>query len=100
MNATTILPHLPTDEIFNKNAFREAVHSIYPNCSEASINWMLVTLRKQGRLASAGTGKYYRIPQYAPAKKQYSYPNSQEYLDLEQEITDAYPLVNCEASHD
>jgi hypothetical protein len=94
MNATTILPHLPTDEIFNKNAFREAVHSIYPNCSEASINWMLVTLRKQGRLASAGTGKYYRIPQYAPAKKQYSYPHSQEYLDLEQEITDAYPLVN------
>ena len=94
MNAATILPHLPTGEVFNKNTFRETVHSIYPDCTEASINWMLVTLRKQGCLASAGTGKYYRIPQDVPAKKQYSYPHSQEYLDLEKEITDAYPLVN------
>ena len=94
MNAATILPHLPTGEVFNKNTFRETVHSIYPDCTEASINWMLVTLRKQGSLASAGTGKYYRIPQDAPAKKHYSYPHSQEYLDLEKEITEAYPLVN------
>ena len=86
MNAATVLPHLPTGEVFNKNTFREAVHSIYPDCTEASINWMLVTLRKQGSLASAGTGKYYRIPQDAPAKKQYSYPHSPEYLDLEKEI--------------
>ena len=94
MNAATILPHLPTGEVFNKNTFRETVHSIYPDCTEASINWMLVTLRKQGSLASAGTGKYYRIPQDAPAKKHYFYPHSQEYLDLEKEITEAYPLVN------
>ena len=40
------------------------------------------------------TGKYYRIPQDAPAKTQYSYPHSPEYLDLEKEITEAYPLVN------
>ena len=94
MNATTILPHLPMGEVFTKNTFRKAVNSIYPDCSEASINWMLVTLRKQGSLASAGTGKYYLIPQDAPAKKQYSYPHFKEYLDLEKEITDAYPLVN------
>ena len=94
MKATTILPHLPTGEIINKNIFRKAVHSIYPDCSEASINWMLVTLRKQGSLASAGSGKYYRPPQDAPAKKQYSYPHSPEYFDLEKEITESYPLVN------
>ena len=94
MNTTTVLPHLPTEGIFNKNTFRKAVHSIYPDCTEASINWMLVTLRKQGSLASAGAGKYYRIPLDAPAKKQYSYPHSPEYLDLEKEITKAYPLVN------
>ena len=94
MNATTILTHLPMGEVFNKNTFRKAVHSIYPDCSEASINWMLVTLRKKGSLASAGTGKYYRIPQNVPAKKKYSYPHSQEYLDLEKEITDAYSLAN------
>lgn len=94
MNANNILPLLPNDGAFNKTTFRETVHSIYPDCTEASINWMLVTLRKQGSLASAGTGKYYRIPQDAPAKKQYSYPHSLEYLDLEKEITEAYPLVN------
>ncbi len=94
MNAATVLPHLPTEEIFNKNVFREIVHSIYPDCSEASINWMLVTLRKQGSLASAGTGKYYRIAQDMPAKKQYSYPHSEEYLELEKDITESYPLVN------
>ena len=94
MNAATILPHLPTGEIFNKKTFREAVHFIYPDCSEASINWMLVTLRKQGSLASAGTGKYYRITQDMPAKKQYSYPHSEEYLELEKDITESYPLVN------
>ena len=94
MNATTILPHLPVGEVFNKNTFRKIVHSIYPDCSEASINWMLVTLRKQGSLASVGNGKYYRISQDSPTKKQYSYPHSPEYLDLEKEITNAYPLVN------
>ncbi len=89
MNAKNILPLLPNDGVFNKMSFREAVHSIYPDCTETSINWLLVTLRKQGSLASAGTGKYYRIPQDAPAKKQYSYPHSPEYFDLEKEITEA-----------
>ena len=94
MNTTAILPHLPSGKIFNKNAFREAVRSIYPDCSESSINWMLITLRKQGSLASVGAGKYYRIPKDIPPKKQYSYPHSREYLYLEKEITEAYPLVN------
>lgn len=93
MNAATVLSHLPTEEVFNKNVFRETVHSIYPDCSEASINWMLVTLRKQGDLASVGTGKYYRIAQDISAKKQYSYPHSQEYVELEKEIMESYPLV-------
>ncbi len=94
MNTTTVLPYLPIGKIFNKNTFREAVHSIYPDCSESSINWMLVTLRKQGSLASAGAGKYYRIPHDAPPKKHYSHHPSQEYLDLEKDITESYPLVN------
>ncbi len=94
MNAAIVLPQLPSGEVFNKNAFRKTVHSIYPDCSEASINWMLVTLRRQGNLASVGAGKYYRIPQDAPGKKQYSYPHSPEYLGLEKEITKTYPLVN------
>ena len=93
MNANIILPLLPNDGVFNKMTFRKTVHSIYPECTEASINWMLVTLRKQGSLASAGTGKYYRISQNTPAKIRYSYPHSPEYLDLEKEITEAYPLV-------
>ncbi len=59
MNTKNILPLLPNNRVFNKMIFRDTVHSIYPGCTEASINWMLVTLRKQGRLVSAGTGKTY-----------------------------------------
>lgn len=95
MTATNVLPHLPSaGKIFNKNTFRKTVHSIYPDCSEASINWMLVTLRKQNHLATTGAGKYFRISQDAPLKKQYSYPHSPEYLALEKEIKEAFPLLN------
>lgn len=96
MNAATVLKQLPIGKVFNKNNFRKTVYSIYPDCSETSINWMLFTLHKQGSLASAGTGKYYRIPQYAPVKKKYSYPHSPEYLDLEKEIIEVYPLANLQ----
>ncbi|MBR7000338.1 MAG: hypothetical protein IKI01_06935 [Lachnospiraceae bacterium] len=94
MNAAEVLPHLPVGEVFNKSTFRRTVRSVYPDCPETSVNWMLVTLRRQGRLASAGAGKYYRTPQDTPARKQYSYPHSPEYLALEKEITEAYPLVH------
>ena len=94
MNATTILSQLPIGKIFNKNIFRKAVHSIYPDCSESSINWMLITLHKQNSLVSVGAGKYYCIPKDGAAKKQYSYPHSPEYMELEKDIMDVYPLVN------
>lgn len=91
MNTEPILSHFPHGEIFNKANFRKAVYSLYPTCSEASINWMLVTLRRQGILASVGAGKYYRTS--ASVKKNYTYPHSQEYLSLEQSITESYPLL-------
>ena len=94
MNTTSILPHLPSGKTFNKTTFRQTVHSIYPECSEASINWMLFSLRKQGKLASAGTGKYYRTSLTTPEKKKYSYPHSAEYLAVEEDIIKVYPLVN------
>ena len=94
MNAITVLPHLPMGKIFNKNTFRETVRAIYPNCSESSVNWMLVILRKQGNLATVGAGKYYRVPQDTSIKKQYYYPHSSEYLEIEKGITESYPLVN------
>ena len=59
MNIEGTLSNLPQGQIFNKSRFCEAVHMVDPYCSESSINWMLVTMRKQGILASAGTGKYY-----------------------------------------
>lgn len=55
---------------------------------------MLVVLRKQGDLISVGSGKYYLVSQGAPAKKTYSYPHSPEYMNLEEIITNAYPLIN------
>lgn len=86
--------NLPQGQIFNKARFREAVHMVDPDCSESSINWMLVTMRKQGILASAGTGKYYCLLGESVIKKNYQYPHSPEYQKIEQAITDAYPLVN------
>ena len=94
MNIAGTLSHLPQGQIFNKSRFREAVHKVDPDCSESSINWMLVTMRKQGLLASAGTGKYYIIPNESTIKKNYQYPHSPEYQEIEQSITDSYPLVN------
>lgn len=94
-NATAAaLARLPAGDVFNKAAFREAVRSLRPGCSEASINWMLVTLRRQGRLAAAGAGKYYRAPEGAPARKSYRYPHSPEWLELEQTVSAAFPLAN------
>lgn len=94
MNAEPILSRFTEGKIFNKASFREAVHALDPACSEATINWMLVALRRQGILASAGAGKYYRIPTSASAKKNYIYPHSKEYLSLEQSITESYPLID------
>ena len=94
MNIAGTLSNLPQGQIFNKSRFREAVHKVDPDCSESSINWMLVTMRKQGLLASAGTGKYYIIPNEFTIKKNYQYPHSPEYQEIEQSITESYPLVN------
>ncbi len=94
LNTTAALPNLPEGQVFSKACFREAVHKINPECSEASINWMLVTLRKQGILASAGAGKYYVVPKQTKAKMSYQYPHSQEYRDLENAVLSAYPLVS------
>ena len=94
MNIAGTLSNLPQGQIFNKSRFREAVHMVDPDCSESSINWMLVTMRKQGLLASAGTGKYYVIPNESTIKKNYQYPHSLEYQEIEQSITESYPLVN------
>lgn len=93
MNITGTLSNLPHGYIFNKSRFREAVHAADPNCTEASINWMLVFMRKQGLLASVGAGKYYVVPKEAPVKKHYRYPHSPKYLELEQTVIDSYPLL-------
>ncbi|MBR1703395.1 MAG: hypothetical protein IJ716_15830 [Lachnospiraceae bacterium] len=94
MNIADTLSNLPQDQIFNKSRFREAVHTVDPDCTESTINWMLVTMRKQGLLASAGTGKYYCLPSESDIKKDYRYPHSPEYQEIEQTVTDTYPLVN------
>ena len=94
MNTLSIISALPEGQVFNKVRFREAVYKVNPDCSETSINWMLVTLRKRGILASVGAGKYYVIPQNASVKKSYRYPHSQEYLEIEHSVSSTYPLVN------
>ena len=94
LNIQGTLSNLPQGQIFDKSRFREAVHMVDPDCTESSINWMLVTMRKQGILASAGTGKYYCSSSESPIKKSYRYPHSPEYLEIEQAITDEYPRIH------
>lgn len=94
MNIQATLSHLPENKVFDKNRFRKAVRTVDPECSEAMVNWMLVTLRKKSILAKAGTGRYYLLSHDAPSKKTYHYPHSQEYMEIEKHIVTSYPLVN------
>ena len=94
MNTSSILPRLPVGEVFNKETFRKIVRSLFPVCSEASINWLLVSMRRQGVLNSVGAGKYYVVSKDAPVRKKYVYPHSADYLKLEREIGESYPRVN------
>ena len=93
LNVIGTLQTLPKGQLFDKVAFREAVRSLNPNCTENTINWMLYFLRKKGMLASAGAGKYYVVPSEVTRKREYRYPNSEEYKEIEEAIADAFPYM-------
>lgn len=94
MKPTNIIPYLPAGKVFTKQTFRETVRSIDPDCPETTINWMLISLRKQNHIASPGSGKYYLITDQTPLKKVYTFPHSPEYLELEKIIFEKYPLLD------
>lgn len=60
--------------------------------SDSSINWLLEKLRRENQIASIGRGKYIKIPE-CNAKELYTYNHSYEYLEVEEKITDWYPLL-------
>ena len=93
MKGEAALSRFQDGKVFDKKSFRDAVRESDPGCSEASISWMLVTLRKQGILASAGFGKYYVVLDVSSHKKEYQYPHSREYMDIEKTISDRFPLI-------
>ncbi|MBR6270613.1 MAG: hypothetical protein IKR26_00435 [Lachnospiraceae bacterium] len=93
MKPDEVLKYFQEDIVFDKKAFREAVHYETPECSEANINWMLVSLRRQGDLVTAGAGKYYIPSKDTNSKKSYFYPHSREYFAIEKDITEFFPLV-------
>lgn len=94
MDMHNVLAQFDDGRTFTKSVFREAVHTYEPACADTTIDWALVSLRRQGVLASAGAGKYYVITQEDTVRRPYSYPHSAEYLALERCIQEAYPLAN------
>lgn len=94
MDMHNVLARFDDGQTFTKSVFREAVHSYEPACADTTIDWALISLRRQGVLASAGAGKYYVVSQGDGVRRPYSYPHSEEYLSLERLIQETYPLVN------
>ena len=93
MNQKEVLGCFRPGEIFGKNQFREAIHGLNREYTEASVNWLLGKLKKENQIVAVGRGKYERLPESAK-KKQYVYPHSIEYKDIESKIIGAYPLVD------
>ena len=93
MDKDAILEKFQGGEVFDKPSFRQSVHSLYPDCSEAMINWLLHSFREKGILSSVGAGKYYVTSAHEATKKMYIYPHSPEFFDLETQITDRFPLL-------
>lgn len=93
MDKDAILEKFQGGTVFDKTAFRQSVHSVNPDCSESMINWLLLSFRKKGILSSVGAGKYYVTSAQEVTKKMYIYPHSPEYLDLEKELTERFPLL-------
>lgn len=87
----SVLEDFAPGALFRKEDFRYAVNRVDPVCKESTINWMIHSLRKENRIASAGAGKYYVIPPAQKPKQSYQYPHSQEYLSIEKLIVDNYP---------
>lgn len=94
MDMHNVLAQFDDGQTFTKSVFREAVHTYEPACADTTIDWALVSLRRQGVLASAGAGKYYVVAQGDTVRRSYTYPHSEDYLTLERCIQEQYPLAN------
>lgn len=94
MDATKILSNFKSGEMITKDSFRKAAHSLDPDLSETSINWMIHILHKKDILASAGSGKYYLMQDDTKIKRKYHYPHSAEFLELEKLISENYPYLD------
>lgn len=93
MNIDAIKKNLPIDTAFDKQQFRDIVHSTFPNYKEYSINWLLRKLKEEKELISIGKGKYITGERQDREKNNYKYLHSEEYLDVEQSIVQEFPLV-------
>lgn len=92
MKKELVLNNLQGETVFDKNQFKMIVRMTNPNYSDSSINWLLEKLRSENQIASIGRGKYIKIPE-CNAKELYTYNHSHEYLEVEEKITDRYPLL-------
>ena len=92
MKKELLLNNLQGGTVFDKNQFKVIVRMTNPSQSDSSINWLLEKLRRENQIASIGRGKYIKIPE-CNAKELYTYNHSYEYLEVEEKITDRYPLL-------
>lgn len=92
MNRNMVLNNFKPGEIFEKEQFREAVHSLNPKYAESSVNWLLEKFKDEDQIISVGRGKYEHVSGTHP-KSRYTYAHSAEYCDIERKIAEKYPLV-------
>lgn len=92
MDAKMILRQFERGKTFEKQQFREVVHEVEPEYTEASISWLLGKLKTEKKIRSVGKGKYVRMPD-EERRTLYAYCHSQEYQDIEYKISAQYPLA-------
>lgn len=83
---------LPEKESFTKQQFSSMVRELNADYADSSISWLLSELKKEEKIASVGRGVYIRVTGES-RKKEYTYDHLEVYLEIEQEISRKFPLV-------
>ena len=93
MTPGKILQQFTPGTIFRKQEFWNSVHAAAPGTAETAINWMLHTLIEKGKIVSVGYGRYMIPADNNKPGKKYQYPHSDEFLQIENLITEFFPYA-------
>lgn len=92
MDGKQIIEYLPEGQPFTKNNFRDIIGNLELRYTESGITWLLSELKKARQINSIGKGIYIR-QQKENKKRLYSYEHLALYREIEDFISQEYPLV-------